>query len=208
MIETFETLAAWLVDFVHALGYPGIFICTFLESTFAPIPSEATMVPVGYLIQQGEMSFWIAFPLSVAGTLAGSWFNYWIAKHYGRRFLLAYGHYVFFPPEKLAAIERYFASHGDVSIFTGRLIPGVRHVISFPAGLAHMNLKKFCIYTTIGGALWMLALILVGYAIGGNKALVKQYMPIITYSCLGLVICIVLLYTLNHRRKQIKNGMD
>lgn len=201
MIEEF---AAWLVDFVHALGYPGIFIMTFLESTFAPIPSEATMVPVGYLVHQGEMNFLLALFLSVTGTLSGSYFNYWIAKHYGRRFLLAYGKYMFFKPERMAQIEQYFSSHGDISIFTGRLIPGLRHFISFPAGLAHMDLKKFCFYTSLGGGIWMLTLIMVGYSIGGNKELVKHYMPIITYTALTSVVIIAVFYVRNHRNKKVK----
>lgn len=201
MHEYLASFAAWLVDFVHAFGYWGIFIMTFLESTFAPIPSEVTMVPAGYLVHKGQMNFWLVLFFSITGTIAGSYFNYWTAKHFGRRFLLAYGKYLLCPPEKVKVIERYFASHGEISILTGRLIPGLRHFISFPAGLARMDLKKFCLYTGVGGGLWMLTLIVVGYMIGGNKVLVKKYMPIITYMALGIVALLVLLYIRNHRKK-------
>jgi membrane protein DedA with SNARE-associated domain len=196
-----DLIAEWLVNFVHTLGYAGIFIMTFLESTFVPIPSEVTMVPAGYLVQKGEMHFLLVLLFSVLGTLAGSWFNYWIAKHYGRRFLLAYGKYLLFPPEKLTRMEDYFRSHGEISIFTGRLIPGLRHFISFPAGLSHMNLKKFCFYTGLGGGLWMLVLITIGYLIGDNKEMIHHYVPLITYAALALVGIAVFLYIRNHRKK-------
>ncbi|MBV8938364.1 MAG: DedA family protein [Alphaproteobacteria bacterium] len=196
-----STFSAWLVDIVQQLGYGGVFVMTFLESTFVPVPAELTMIPAGYLAHRGHMNFWLVWGWSITGTVAGSYFNYWLAKHYGRRFLLAYGKYMLFPPEKVEKIERYFASHGEISILTGRLIPGLRHFISFPAGLAHMHLKKFCLYTAAGGGVWMLTLIVVGYLIGGNTALVRHYMPLISYMVLGVVALGVLLYIRNHQNK-------
>lgn len=201
MHQYLQAFAEWLVDFTHSLGYFGIFLLTALESTFAPIPSEVTMVPAGYLVQQGHMNFWMVLIASITGTLSGSLLNYWIAARYGRRFLMKYGHYLFFGPEKVEKLDRYFKSHGEISIFTGRLIPALRHVISFPAGLAHMDLKKFSLYTTLGGSLWMLTLLMIGYMIGDNKAMVKHYVPLITYAALAIVITMVSVYIIKHRRK-------
>ncbi|MFW0776606.1 MAG: DedA family protein [Rickettsiales bacterium] len=198
-----EQAIHWLVEFVHHFGYIGIFIMTALESTFVPVPSEVTMVPAGYLVQQGKMNFWIVLFCSITGTLAGSLINYWIAHHYGRRFLAAYGKYMFFDNDKMAKLDKFFSTHGEVSIFTSRLIPGVRHVISFPAGLAHMDLKKFCVYTTLGGSIWMLTLLVVGYLIGDNKALVKEYMPYIVSACVAAVVMLVAWYAYRHRKKNI-----
>ncbi len=146
-----EFIAEWLVDIVAALGYPGVFLMAFLESTFVPIPAEVTMVPAGYLVHKGEMHFWPVLFLSVAGCVCVSYMNYWIAQHYGRRFMRAYGKYMFVSAERLAQLDLYFSQHGEVSILTGRLIPGLRHFISFPAGLARMDMKKFVLYTAIGG---------------------------------------------------------
>ena len=87
-------------------------------------------------------------------------------------------------------------------VFTGRLIPAVRHIISFPAGQAHMDIKKFCLYTGIGGGIWMAVLIAVGYFIGGNKVLVRKYMPTITATVIGIVIVMIALYIRHHRRTQ------
>jgi membrane protein DedA with SNARE-associated domain len=199
-----EMIAQWLVEFVERFGYLGIFIMTFLESTFVPIPSEVTMVPAGYLVHQGGMNFMLVLLVSTTGAVAGSLANYWIAHRYGRRFLYAYGHYMLFSHEKMAALDIFFAKHGEISTFTGRLVPGLRHFIAFPAGLAHMHLKKFCIYTGLGSALWMTTLLLVGYFIGGNKELVRDYMPVITTVVIGVVALLLAGYVLRHRLRNNK----
>lgn len=195
----------WLVDFVHTLGYSGIFIMTFLESTFMPIPSEVTMIPAGYLVQQGEMNLFLVILASTLGTIGGALFNYYIALHFGRRFMYAYGKYFFFDHAKMEKLDKFFASHGEISTFTGRLVPGLRHFISFPAGLAHMDLKKFTLYTAVGGFLWMCTLVGVGYFIGGNREMLHHYMPIITSVVIGSVITMIVVYIL-HRRRKAKGG--
>lgn len=196
-----EELAVWLVDIVKLFGYPGLFVMAFLESTFIPIPSAATMVPTGYLVHQGEMNLFMALGVSTAGCIGGALFNYVIARFLGRRFLVAYGHYMLFGPEKMEKLDAFFARHGEISMFTGRLMPGVRHVISFPAGLAHMNVKKFCLYTGLGGGLWMATLICVGYLIGDNKELVKAWMPYVMSSAAITAGILVVVYVMYQRRK-------
>jgi membrane protein DedA with SNARE-associated domain len=202
-VEQIHVILNFLVDFVHEFGYLGLFVMAFLESTFVPIPSEVTMVPAGYLVQQGKMDFWIVLIVSTLGCIGGAMANYLIACHYGRRFLVAYGHYMFFKQDKMAKLDHYFANHGEITTLTGRLVPGLRHVISFPAGLARMNFKKFSIYTGIGGGLWMLTLVLVGYLIGDNKELVHAYMPYITGGVVSTVMMLVVFYVLRHRSKTI-----
>lgn len=192
-------ILGWIVDFVHHLGYPGIFIMTFLESTFAPIPSEATMIPVGYLVYQGKMDLTLAIALSIAGTVAGSLFNYWIAYAFGRRILVRFGKYFFMDEEKLRAIERFFDSHGPISIFSGRLIPGVRHFISFPAGLSMMNLRLFTLYTALGGSIWMCTLIGLGYYIGENQETLHHYVSLITKGILLFLAMLVGVYAYRRR---------
>ncbi len=200
-----EAFFQWLVEFVHHFGYAGIFIMSFLESTFVPLPSEVTMIPAGVLVQEGHMNFFIVVFLATAGALAGSLFNYYLAYYLGRKFFYNYGHYLFITHEKLDKIDKFFASHGEISTFTGRLIPGVRHFIGFPAGLAHMDLKKFCIYTFLGSAIWMTILTAVGYFIGDNKELLHKLMPYITGSVVGVVVLGVVFYMLHKRKKKAKN---
>jgi membrane protein DedA with SNARE-associated domain len=196
-----ENALHWLIEFIHALGYPGVFIMTFLESTFVPLPSETTMIPLGYLVQQGRMEMAPVLFLSVAGTLIGSLFNYWIARSLGRWALIRYGRYFLINEEKLHWLENYFESHGPISIFTGRLILGVRHVISFPAGLSKMDLKKFCLYTTLGGGLWMSILVALGYFIGENQELMHQYLHWIIGGLMAFLVILIAFYMYSKRKK-------
>lgn len=199
---------AWLTDFVHSLGYVGLFIATFLESTFVPIPSAATMIPAGYLAHEGQWSLGMVWIIAITGTIAGSLANYYIAYYLGRPFFERYGKFIHFGPARMVQLDEYFARHGEISIFTGRLIPAVRHVISFPAGLAKMDVKKFVLLTGLGGGLWMTTLMLVGYTIGGNKELVKLYMPYITVSFVAAVCLLVGAYVLKLRNRRLGRGVQ
>lgn len=196
----FEQLIQFIVQFVHDFGYLGIFIMTFLESTFVPIPSEITMVPAGYLVQQGKMNVLLVMIFSTTGTVGGALFNYYLAIHYGRALLLRFGKFFLMDEKKLSKIESFFEEHGAISTFTGRLIPGVRHYISFPAGLAKMNLKRFTIYTALGGSIWMAVLTAVGYYIGENETLVKQWMPYIVGKVVMFGAVAVVLYIFIKKR--------
>ena len=198
-VATLHQFVTWLVEVVHHLGYIGIFIMTFVESTFVPIPAEITMIPAGYLVHQGKMDFLPALLASIVGTVGGSYFNYWIAKKYGRDLFIRYGKYLMMTPAKLTKLENFFYEHGVISTLTGRLIPGLRHYISFPAGLARMNLNKFIIYTALGGGIWMAVLLGLGYYIGENEELVMSYLPMAKLAILALVGVIALFYILRMR---------
>jgi membrane protein DedA with SNARE-associated domain len=174
-----ETALSWLMHIIETLGYPGVFIMSALESTFLPIPSEATLIPAGYLIYQGTWNGPLVFALAVAGTLTGSLANYTLAYYCGRFMLLRYGKYMLMDEAKLLKMESYFEKHGPLSIFLGRLIFGIRHFISFPAGLARMDLKQFILYTALGGGLWTFILLGLGFMIGDNKELVTSLLPAI-----------------------------
>lgn len=199
----FETAIGWLMHIIETLGYPGVFIMSALESTFLPIPSEATLIPAGYLIHQGTWNGPLVFFLAVSGTLTGSLANYFIAYYCGRYMLVRYGKYFFMDEAKLAHMESYFVRHGSLSIFLGRLVLGVRHFISFPAGLAKMDLKKFCLYTTAGGALWTFILLALGYAIGDNKDLVMHTLPYIKVAFVGGVAAFAVLYWRRHKKASV-----
>lgn len=200
--QWFDAVVQWLVAFVEHLGVLGIFIMTFLESTFMPIPSEITMIPAGYLVQQGKMDFISVLLASIAGTVGGAYFNYWIARHFGRGLFLRYGKYFLMTPAKLKKLESFFDKHGAISTFIGRLIPGVRHYISFPAGLAQMNRRTFIIYTALGGAIWMTVLITLGYHIGENRALMVKWLPLIKGGMLLVILVLLAGYILRGKIKR------
>lgn len=206
--SSLEAFGEWLVGFVNHFGYVGIFVMSFLESTFVPIPSEVTMLPAGVLVQQGQMNFWLVIFWATFGALGGSLFNYYLAFKFGRRFFYAYGKYFFFTHEKIDKLDKFFVSHGDISTFTGRLIPGLRHFIAFPAGLAHMDLKKFCIYTFLGSWIWMATLTIVGYYIGDNKELVKRYMPYVVGAVVLIGVFAVVFYIRRHNHKTRESKGD
>lgn len=188
-----EQIIEFFVHFVERLGYLGIFIMTLIESTFIPIPAEVTMIPAGYLVHEGRLNGFLVFISSLAGSVGGAYINYWIAKRYGRHLFTTYGKYFMLTPQKLAKIEKYFVEHGAISVFSGRLLPGVKHYISFPAGLAQMPIKPFLIYCVISGAIWMGALLLLGYFIGANQDLIKKYLLIVK-GFLGILVLAVIIY--------------
>lgn len=183
-----------VVEFVESFGYLGIFIMTFVESTFVPIPAEITLIPAGYLVQKEELNFILVLITSVCGTVGGSLFNYYIASLFGRSILLKYGQWFFINEKKLNQMDNFFNEHGAISIFTGRLLPGVKHFISFPAGLAKMNLKTFCIYTAMGGAIWCFILITLGYLIGENEGLITKHLKKINFVIIVSVSFLIAFY--------------
>lgn len=184
----------FIVQTVGDLGYMGIFFMMFLESTFFPFPSEVVMIPAGYLVHKGEMNMAIVLLCGIVGSLAGALFNYFLAIYVGRSILVKYGKYFFIKEKTILKAEKFFAKHGHISTFSGRLIPAVRQLISFPAGLAKMNLLSFSIYTTLGATIWVVILTLLGYYIGDNEALVKEYLSTIIYILLGLITLGAIIY--------------
>jgi len=193
----------FIVNTVSDLGYIGIFIMMFLESSFFPFPSEVVMVPAGYLASKGEMNIYMAIGAGIIGSLAGAVFNYFLAVKYGRAFLSKYGKYVLVKEETLQKMEDFFAKHGHISTFSGRLIPAVRQYISLPAGLAKMNLWKFSLYTSLGAGIWVLILTLLGYFIGQNEAMVKEYLQMIIVSILVLLGVLIFFYIRVKMKKEI-----
>ncbi|WP_033916385.1 DedA family protein [Campylobacter sputorum] len=191
----------FIVQTVGTWGYVGIFFMMFLESSFFPFPSEVVMIPAGYLAQKGEMSFFIAFFIGVAGSLSGAIFNYYLCYFFGRNLIIKYEKYIGINEEKMQKFEAFFNKHGEVSTFTCRLIPGIRQYISLPAGLAKMNMFRFCLYTTIGAAIWVFILMVLGYYVGENEELIKEYLHIITIIILIAVAIIISIYFYIIKRK-------
>lgn len=196
-------LINWLVQTIGVLGYPGIFLLMAMESSVIPIPSELVMPPAGYLAQQGQMHMGLAILCGTLGSLVGAYANYFAAHYLGRPLILKYGKYVWITEEKFAKVERYFKDHGEISTFVGRLLPVVRHLISLPAGLAGMNHIKFSLYTLLGAGLWVTVLSYIGYFIGANRELIKQYSHQALIGAVVLSAAIIAVYVCNHRRKKI-----
>jgi membrane protein DedA with SNARE-associated domain len=201
-----QAIVDWILQVIGDLGYAGIFFLMALESSFFPFPSEVVMIPAGFLAFQGKMNVYAAVAAGTAGSLAGALFNYYLARRIGRPFLLRFGRYVFVGEAALAKIENYFARHGEISTFNGRLIPGVRQYISLPAGLARMQVGRFCLYTALGAGLWVITLTALGYLLGSQEELLRQNLHRLTLAALGLVAVSSLVYYLRYSRRRAADG--
>lgn len=195
-----EAAVFWVVETVQGWGYTGIFVMMAIESSFFPFPSEVAMIPAGYLAAQGHMDPWIATATGLAGSLVGAFFNYGLALWLGRPVLERFGRYVLIGPKQFDVADDYFARHGEITTFVARLIPGVRQLISVPAGLARMNLARFGLYTGLGAGLWCAVLVGVGYWAGEHEDLWRPMLRDATLVILGVLALLVAGYLWIHRR--------
>ncbi len=195
-------IATTIVSYIGDMGYWGIFLLMFLESTFFPFPSEIIMIPAGYLAFKGEMNIYMVVFMGILGSVAGALLNYYLALSFGRGFILRYGKYFFIKEQTLDKLESFFTTHGEISTFTGRLIPGIRQLISLPAGLARMNIAIFSFYTALGAGIWVIVLVAVGYFVGSNEDLISEYLKSATLIALVCVVFITLFYVVRHRRRK------
>ena len=205
-----EMVHVWmlkLVEVIGASGYGGIFIRMLLESTCIPVPSELVMPPAGYLasVPPGDphhMSLALVILVGTLGCMAGASINYALAHWLGRPFFARFGKYLLLPPHKFEKMERFFNTHGEISTFTGRLILGLRHFISIPAGLARMNVPRFLFYTGLGSGIWCAILAVLGFWVGKNQELIVKYAHQAALGATAACVLMIVLYVANHRRKQ------
>jgi len=170
----FDSFVQWLLDLFRGMGYPGIVVLMAVESSILPLPSELVMPPAGYLAAKGEMSFVLAVACGVLGSILGALANYGLAHWLGRAFFLRRGKYVLITERALDRSERYFAAHGEISTFMGRMLPVVRHLISIPAGIARMHLGRFVVFTGLGALVWCTILTWIGWFIGSREDVILE----------------------------------
>ena len=170
----FDSFIQWLLDLFRGMGYPGIVALMAVESSILPLPSELVMPPAGYLAAKGEMSFVLAVACGVLGSILGALANYGLAHWLGRAFFLRRGKYVLITERALDRSERYFAAHGEISTFLGRMLPVVRHLISIPAGIARMHLGRFVVFTGLGALVWCSILTWIGWFIGNREDVILE----------------------------------
>ena len=202
MEAIFHRVVAFIVATVGKLGYTGIVVMMFLESSFFPFPSEVVIPPAGYLASRGRMNLGWVIAAGVAGSLLGALFNYWLAVVLGRPVLLRYGRYVGLTPRAMDRVERFFRDHGEISTFVGRLVPGIRQYISFPAGLARMPLVPFAVYTALGAGIWVAILAAIGYVVGNNRELVLRYSRLSFAYLAPTLALLCAVYVWRHYRKK------
>lgn len=192
-MELFHTLLDW---YMANLNYFTIALLMLIESTFLPLPSEIVIPFASYKAAQGDLNIFGVVLFGTIGALTGSLINYTLAYYLGRPIVYKFaeskiGKLFLLSKEKVEHAENYFIRNGKTSTFIGRLVPGIRHLISIPAGLAKMNLRSFMFYTFVGAGMWNIILAIIGYYIYDIRDQIFPYLENILY-ILGAVFVIYL----------------
>lgn len=198
------------------LNYGWIFFLMLLESTVVPVPSEFVVTPAAYHAASGSLDVWLVILFATVGADIGASINYWVAYFIGRPLVYRFanskiGKMCLLNQEKVEHAEQYFDKNGVISTLIGRLVPGIRHLISIPAGLAKMHYGKFLLYTTIGAAAWHAILAFLGWQL--HKVVpedqlndkITEYADYIKFVITGLVVLLIAFFVVKHYLKKRKN---
>ncbi|MBW4582358.1 MAG: DedA family protein [Tildeniella nuda ZEHNDER 1965/U140] len=200
-------MTEWITNTMTSLGYWGIGLLMFLENLFPPIPSELIMPLAGFTIAQGKLNFFFAVLAGVIGTMLGALPWYYAGKLIGepriRRLADRYGKWLTLSGKDIDKANRWFNRHGAKTVLFCRLIPGIRTLISLPAGINQMPIALFLLYSTVGTTLWVLLLTALGYFLGSNYSLVEVYLaPVAKLVLLGLIVAFAV-WAVQRRRHRV-----
>lgn len=211
--STFENIASW---YMENMNYGTITLLMTVESTFIPFPSEIIVPPAAYKASQpnSDLNIVLVVIFATLGALCGAMINYHLALWLGRPIVHKFaeskiGKMCLLSSAKVQNAEDYFVKHGKSSTFVGRLVPGIRHLISIPAGLAKMKLLPFTIFTVIGAGIWNIILALMGYIAQGQSDMIKKYSSELSYGlyALGVLLVAYFIYSgINKKRKKKANA--
>lgn len=188
LTDILSFLGVLATKIISTLGYAGIFILMMTESMVLPTPSELVMPFAGFLAAQGRFDFMLVILFSSLGSIVGSLISYALGYYGGNRLILKYGRYLLLDEEDLKKTEAWFKRRGERTVLISRFIPVVRHLISIPAGIGKMDLKKFCLYTLIGATLWNTFLAYLGYLLGENWIEVRHYSEYISIPAAVIIL--------------------
>ena len=200
-------LVGLALGLMQGIGEWGVGLFTLLETVFPPIPSEVVLPLAGFLSQQGELNLALTIITSTAGAYLGALGLYWLGAALGLERAIRW-------LAKLPLVDRedferaadWFSRHGRSAVFFGRLIPGVRSLISLPAGASHMNLLTFSLFTIAGSALWNSLLIGLGAALGTQYELIATYSDWLNYAVYAALAGIVLWLVIRRVRRRATAG--
>ncbi len=191
-----EQVTSWYMD---NMNYGTVTLLMTIESSFIPFPSEVVVPPAAYkaLEKESNMNIVLVVVFATLGAIMGAVINYFLALWLGRPIIYKFvetrfGKMCLLSKEKVEKAEQYFDKHGKSSTFIGRLVPGIRQLISIPAGLAKMNLVSFVSFTALGALIWNIILAVLGYIGHGNKELIDQYSHELSYILLGLGVLFII----------------
>ncbi len=188
-------MVEWINNLVGSLGYWGIGLLMFLENIFPPIPSELIMPLAGFAVSQGKMNFGLAVLAGTVGTMAGTYAWYYLGQLVNYHRLQAwadrYGKWIQVSAKDIDRVNDWFNKYGVKAVLLGRMVPGIRTLISLPAGMNQMSLATFTIYSIIGTLLWTLALTTAGFSLGDNYAKIEDCLApvskLVLFGLIGLI---------------------
>jgi len=195
-----ETITTFTIHIIRHFGYYGVFIGMTIESVGIPLPSEVIMPFAGYVAWTGRLTVVGATLAGTFGCLAGSLIAYAVGLYGGRPLLEHYGKYLLMRKKDIDRAHEWFERHGELAVFISRMLPFVRAFISYPAGIAEMDIKKFSVYSFLGSLVWCFALAYVGFILGRNWGAVEGTFR---YLDTGVVLVAIgaLTYVIYHRKK-------
>ena len=198
-------LTEMFLGFIDQWGYFAVALLMGMENACIPIPSELILGFAGYLVFAGRMTFWGAFWYGMLGGVLGSWFAYEVGRRGGRAFVDRYGHYFFIKRSHVDMAQHWFDRYGLKAVFFSRMLPVIRTFISLPAGFAHVDLKKFTVYTILGSMPWTALIIGAGMALGESwESLLEIGHEL---SLLFVVVCVLFAGVWYWRHRQKKRRM-
>jgi len=168
-LNEIEFFIEWIISLVSENLYPGVFFAAFIETVFPPIPSEAIFPLAGYVILNENMPIFHIFSVGVTGgtgATIGAFIIYLLAKKLGRLAMIKYAKKIRINEKQIVRAENWFEKYGDKAVLFGRMMPGIRELVSIPAGILNMHYRKFFIFTFIGSCTWSISLTAVGYYFG------------------------------------------
>ena len=196
----------WITNTINTLGYVGIGFLMFMENLFPPIPSELIMPLAGFTASQGKMNFYYAVLAGVIGTILGALPWYFAGKFLGGDRLKAwadrYGKWLGISSKEMDSATAWFLKHGGKTVLLCRLVPGVRTLISIPAGTCNMPFIPFLLYSTVGTLAWVFLLTGAGYLLGDNYELVEVYIGPLSKLILAILLIVFIVWVVLNRRKR------
>jgi membrane protein DedA with SNARE-associated domain len=195
-----SSLTNWITRTIADHGLIAVFGLMLLESACIPVPSEVIMLYAGYLVSIGKLGLVGAVAVGVLGNLAGSIIAWWAGSAGGRGLILRHGRYIHVTEARLALADRWFERYGERTVMIARCVPIVRTFISLPAGIVKMPLGRFALYTTVGCIPWVLALTLLGYAVGENWETLHSRLAFLDYAILAAIVVAIAWLAVRWRR--------
>lgn len=207
MIDFFHSVVDW---YMMNINYLTIILLMAIEGSFIPFPSEVVIPPAAWKAAQGELNVYLVVITGTIGALLGALINYYLAYYLGRKLVYSFAGtrlagLLLITPEKVQKAEEYFIKHGRSATFIGRLVPGIRQLISIPAGLAKMPLKDFILFTALGAGIWNIILAALGYFLYTQKELLEFYYHELSIGMLILGALFVAYMIYSGLRKKKKN---